>query len=310
MRTILVTGSSGTVGTRLCERLLERGDDVVGVDWRDNAWVPAVEDITIKADIRDADVLASMQQSLKDTGKTIDTVVHMAANARVHDLVLDPSLALDNVTTTFNMLEFARRGGIGQFIFPSSRETYGNAQHDRYDESLVRVENCESPYSASKIAGEALVHSYAKCYGLRPVIFRFSNIYGMYDDSDRVIPLFIRHARKNETLTIFGAEKCLDFTYIDDAVNGVITAIDRFERVAGRTFNLGCEEGTTIRTLAEQIKELCGSTSSIEMGTPRTGEIIHYIADTSAARTLLDYRPTLRIEEGLEKTVEWYRTHP
>lgn len=300
---ILVTGSSGTIGTRLCERLLAEKRDVIGLDWVDNAWQPGVQAITKRIDLRNAQELEALPQG-------IDTIVHLAAHARVYDLVLDPKRALENLVTLFNTLEFARTRGIKKFIFASSRESYGNAKLDKYSEDLVRVEHCESPYTASKVGGEALVHSYMRCYGVIAVIFRFSNVYGMYDSSDRVIPLFLRRARKNEPLTVFGAEKCLDFTYIDDNVDGVIRAIDRFDQVAGQTFNLGNGEGTTIMALADKIKELVGSASEIVPAPSRTGEVTHYVADIANAKARLGYDPKTPFRDGIVKTVEWYSAHP
>ncbi len=192
-------------------------------------------------------------------------------------------------------------------MFASSRESYGNIPAEKYTEDLVRVENCESPYTASKVGGEALVEAYRRCYDMDRVIIRFSNVYGMYDDSIRVVPLFVRLAGHNEPLKIFGGTKCLDFTYIDDAVNGVILMLERFEDAKNETFNLAFGEGTTIVRLAETIKELMGSTSELEIGEPRIGEVTRYIADISKARAAFGYDPKTSFDEGIRKSVEWYR---
>jgi nucleoside-diphosphate-sugar epimerase len=141
------------------------------------------------------------------------------------------------------------------------------------------------------------------------IIIRFSNVYGMYDDSIRVVPLFIRQARTNEPMKIFGAEKCLDFTYIDDAVQGVIKALENFEKAKNDTYNLAFGEGTTIVQLAEDIKKLLNSTSVLEMGTPRTGEVVRYVADTSKAQATFGYSPKTSFSEGIKKAVEWYEKY-
>jgi nucleoside-diphosphate-sugar epimerase len=306
MQTILVTGSSGTIGTRFCETLMKQGRDVIAVDWRKNKWQPSVDAITRIVDLRDQKAVQELGKALKAEGKKIDVIMHLAANARVYELVEEPDMARDNVLTIYNMLELARALDIKRFVFPSSRETYGNARHERYTEDLVRVEHCESPYTASKIAGEAFVHSYARCYGLETMMFRFSNVYGMYDDSDRVLPLFIRLAGKNETLTVFGKDKCLDFTYIDDNVDGMLLALKHWDKAKGRTFNLGNGEGTTILQLAESILKLTGATSTIVLADSRRGEVTHYIADITQAKTVLGYNPQVKFAEGVQKTVEWY----
>lgn len=296
---ILVTGSSGTIGTRLCERLLADGHDVKGIDWVPNKWQPAVQAITTIVDLRKAEDLAKIP-------KDVEAVIHLAAHARVYELVEHPDRALENFVTLFNALEHARQNGVKKFMFASSRESYGNIKAEKYSEDMVRVENCESPYTASKVGGEALVESYARCYGVDHVTFRFSNVYGMYDDSERVVPLFFRKAKANEPLTIFGGEKCLDFTYIDDTVDGIVKALENFETAKNTTYNLAFGEGTTIVHLAERMKELLGSTSELKVGNARTGEVTRYIADISKAQKTFGYAPKTSFEEGIKKSVEWY----
>jgi len=302
MKRILVTGSSGTIGTRLCEHLLDKGHAVTGLDWEKNKWQKRVQDVTNMIDLRDEK--ATLALKLPET----DIIVHLAANARVYELVEHPDRARDNFLTLFNALELARTRGIKRFIFASSRESYGNiSSTGMYTEDMVRVENCESPYTASKVGGEALVEAYRRCYGIDHVTFRFSNVYGMYDDSVRVVPLFLRLARANQPLTVFGKEKCLDFTYIDDTVAGITAAIEKFEDVKNDTYNLAYGEGTTILKLAEDVIKLTGSTSKITMGKPRTGEVIRYVADIAKAKKKLGYQPKVPFDEGIRKAVEWYQ---
>ncbi len=298
---ILVTGSSGTIGTRLCERLLERGEDVIGVDWEPNKWQPRVEAITTHIDLRDEHALQAAADKLQ-----ADVIVHLAANARVYELVEHPDRARDNFLTIFNTLEFARKNCIKGFLFASSRECYGNSSATHYTEDMARMENCESPYTASKIAGEALVEAYTRCYGIDHVIFRFSNVYGMYDDSVRVVPNFIRLARKNEPLVIFGKDKCLDFTFIDDAVTGIIATIDRFDASKNDTYNIAFGEGTTLTHLAKRVIEILNSSSTLSIESSRTGEVIRYVADIAKAKKMLGYDPKISFDEGIEKSVEWY----
>jgi UDP-glucose 4-epimerase len=301
IKNIIVTGSSGTVGTRLCERLVEEGYEVTGVDIRPNAWNAEIDRRTRIVDLRYRDAVAAALP------KNADLVIHLAANARVYDLVRDPVRARDNAEMTFNVLEFARSAGVPRVAFSSSREVYGNSDRFVHAEDDMLVRHCESPYTASKISDESMLWAYHRCYKLDILIFRFSNVYGMYDDSDRVVPLFYRLARRNEPLCVFGREKTLDFTYIDDTIDGVCRGIARFEDVRNREFNIASGEGTSIASVAERIKALTGSGSGISYRESRIGEVLKYVADISRARELLGYEPATNIEEGLRKSVAWYR---
>ncbi len=295
---ILVSGSSGTIGTHLCDKLLQRGDSVVGIDIAPNKWVPSVQAVTHIVDMR-------QKEAFKDVPTDVDIFIHLGANARVYELVENPERALDNFISLFNALEFCRKNSIKKFLFASSREGYGNVKADLYKEDMVRVENCESPYTASKVGGEALVHAYDKCYDMDCIIFRFSNVYGMYDDSERVVPLFIRKAKKGEKLTVFG-DKCLDFTYIDDAINGLLLAIDNFDAAKGDTYNIAYGEGNTIVKLAEMINDYFKSKGGIDLSNIRVGEISRYVADISKAAQKLGYVPKTPFAEGVMKAIEWY----
>ncbi len=302
---ILVTGSSGTIGTRLCETLLEQGHTVVGADWEPCQWQKKVEALRIDIDLRDKSQYGKLPRD-------VDLIVHLAANARVYELVENPDRALDNCIDTFNMLEFARKNGIKRMMFASSRETYGNIHlpdGQKYDEAKAHFMTCESPYTASKIAGEALFEAYKRCYKIETVIIRFSNVYGMYDNSIRVVPLFYREAKAGNTLKVFGKDKCLDFTYIDDAVQGVTKIIANWDKAKNDTYNLAYGEGTTILHLAEEMKRLLGSNSKIELGNARTGEVTHYIADISKAKKTFGYDPKTPFSEGVRKSVEWYKAN-
>jgi len=300
---ILVTGSSGTIGTRLSETLLKEGFDIVGVDKEPNTWSEEVNKKTIILDLRDK------ERVLRELPKDVDAVVHLAANARVYNLVVDPSLARDNFETIFNVLEFARQNRIKNFMFSSSREVYGNSEKIVHAEDDVHIDYCESPYTASKIGGEALVQAYRQCYGMETIILRFSNVYGMYDKSDRVIPLFIKLCKENKDLVVYGKEKLLDYTYIDDCVGGIISALREFPSINGQVFNLAYGSGTSIVDVAHLIQKRVGSSNEVRLENNRTGEVVRYIADISKAKKSFGFEPKVSIEEGVDRAVDWYLKH-
>jgi UDP-glucose 4-epimerase len=297
---ILVTGSSGTIGTALSETLLNRGFDVVGVDIKPNKWNEKVQEVTINLDLRDKDLI------INKLPKDVDLVIHLAANARVYNLVVDPSLAKDNFLVSFNVLEYMRNAGVRKLIFSSSREVYGNSDKMIYSEENAHIKCCESPYTASKISGEALIHAYKQCYDIDFIILRFSNVYGKYDESDRVVPLFIKLTKEGKDLIVYGKDKVLDFTYIDDAINGMVRCIEEFEDVKNDTFNIASGESVPILDVAQNIKNMLNGNNQIEIENNRTGEVLRCIVDISKAKGKLGYNPHIKISEGLLRSVEWY----
>lgn len=297
---ILVTGSSGTIGNCLSETLLRKGTRVIGVDWKKNIWNKEIESKTINIDLRS-------QEKVRQLPKDVDLVIHLAANARVYNLVENPDLARDNFLTLYNVLEFCRKNSIKRFLFSSSREVYGNTDGIIHNEEEFLVKNCESSYTATKIGGEALIHAYNQCYGIDFIIVRFSNVYGRYDYSDRVIPLFISKAIKNETLCVFGINKILDFTFIEDAVDGVIKAIESFGSAKNEVYNIATQKGYSLETVAKYIIGVNNSESKIGYGKSRAGEVTKFVADISKAKAILRYQPKYSLEDGIKKTVEWYK---
>ena len=302
IKNILVTGSSGTIGTALCESLLARGYKTTGVDIHHNKWNDKIDKLTIISDLRKANFHTVLK-------KDFDLIIHLAANARVYDLVVRPKLARDNFLMVFNVLEYARGSNVKRMIFASSREVYGNSDNPYHKENETGVSNCESPYSATKLGGEALFHSYCYCYGIMPVILRFSNVYGKYDDSNRVVPIFMRRSMNQKDLIVFGERKALDFTYIDDCLNGIVRTIENFDQdaVGGNTFNIASGKGTSIMQVADLIKKITGSNSRIVIKQNRMGEVTNFIADIAKAKQLLGYNPKVNIQEGIEKSFEWYK---
>jgi len=308
---ILITGSSGQIGTNLALRLMHDGHWVYGVDKRSNQWTKAFD--TLHQDL--AGHYAPYHGGMNGVEwPEVDLVVHLAAHAKVHQLVRQPQRALENMMMTFNMLEYARALGL-PLVFSSTREVYGDVHRfEGYDESTADFAYTESPYSASKIGSEALIYAFAKCYGLRYLVFRFSNVYGRYDCDlrrmERVLPLFMHQLSRGEPITVYGGEeKVLDFTYVDDCVDGMVRGIERLaaHRVENETINLAFGQGNTLVRAAELIAQELEVTPEIDFKPSLRGEVTHYVADITRARQLLDWQPHTPLDEGIPKAVAWFR---
>lgn len=306
---VLITGSSGQIGTNLALRLLDEGHIVYGVDFRPNLWTDRIP--TLIQDLSHTYTNFANGIGFVEYPSDVDLVVHLAANAKVHDLVIEPQRAIANINMIFNVLEYCRHKSL-PIIFSSSREVYGDVHRYITEESHADFAYTESPYSASKLAGEALVYSYAQCYGLRYLVFRFSNVYGRYDNDlkrmERVIPLFVKKMLNKEEVTVYGAEKVLDFTYIDDCVDGICRGIDLLvsKREANHTINLAYGQGNSLINLVELIGKTLGVEPATKVEPTRTGEVSRYVANIGKASTLLGYKPTTPLNEGIPKAIEWY----
>jgi UDP-glucuronate 4-epimerase len=309
---ILITGSSGQIGTNLGLRLVRDGHAVFGVDKRQNPWSDAFPTLL-------QDLAAPYPAFRGGIGGVeypeVDVVVHLAAHAKVHQLVAQPHRALENMVMTFNVLEFCR-GVEVPFVYSSTREVYGDVHRfEGYGEATADFAFNESPYSASKIAGEALIYSYARCYELPYIVFRFSNVYGRYDNDlhrmVRVLPLFTHLMLRGERVTVYGRDKVLDFTYVDDCVDGISRGIEALANGAVRneTINLAFGQGNTLFRAAELIAEQLDVEPRIDTAPARLGEVTHYVADIRKSHDLLGWQAQTSLDDGIPKAVTWFLEH-
>src|SRR5580765_2778104 len=308
---VLITGSSGQIGTNLGLRLLSDGHDVFGVDKRQNPWTDAFP--TLLQDL--AGHYPAFEGGIGGVEyPRADVVVHLAAHAKVHQLVREPHRALENAIMTFNVLEYARQLSL-PLVFSSTREVYGDVHRfEEYAEEAADFAYTESPYSASKITSEAFIYSYARCYGLGYLVFRFSNVYGRYDNDlwrmERVLPLFTHQLARREPITIFGGDdKVLDFTYSDDCGDGIARGVYALVdgTVANKTINLAFGQGNTLVRAAELIASELGAEPTITMAPSLLGEVTHYVADVTKAREFLGWEPATPLTEGIPRSVAWFR---
>lgn len=299
---VLITGSSGQIGTNLALQLMDRGDAVVGIDWRPNTWTDRIPTVV-------HNLCQSPPGKLPVEGR-FDAVVHLAAHAKVFELVEHPDRALENVNSCFRALDFARQHNI-PFVFGSSREVYGDIHRHVTEENQADFVVAESPYSASKIAGEAFAYSYAECYDLPCLVFRFSNVYGRYDCDlerlERVIPLFIRRIARDEPIVVYGPDKVLDFTWVDDCTDGIIRGLDALLtcKLKRETVNLAYGQGSTLQDLVNLIALALRKEPNARFEPARAGEVTRYVADITKARTLLAYQPRVPLTAGIPRAIRW-----
>lgn len=300
---VLVTGSSGIVGTAASEALLEAGAEVTGLDREPNRWSGAVGDRTLEGDLRDEAALGRLPGD-------VDAVVHMAARSRVMDSLAEPDHGLENLESTFRLLEWARREGVPRVVFASSREVYGSIESGRAGEGDLDVAGVENPYAASKVGGEALAQAWGNAYDVDAAVLRLANVYGRYD-LDRVVPLFAARAWTGRDLVVYGGEeKVLDLVHIDDAARAVLRTIEAFERAEGRAFNVGSGEPARLLEVARWIAEASPEDVAVRTAEHREGEVARFVADVDRIREVLGWEPAVGLEEGIRDAVEWYGSRP
>jgi nucleoside-diphosphate-sugar epimerase len=245
--------------------------------------------------------------------ESVDYVFHHAAVVSVPRSVDDPVRTNQvNVDGTLNCLLAAREVGAKRLVFAASSSAYGDS------EELPKSEDMKphplSPYGVSKLVGEMYCRVFYEVYGLPTVCLRYFNIFGPYQDPHSqyaaVVPIFITRLLNGESPVIFGdGEQSRDFTYIDNAVQANLLAV-LSDAADGKTVNVACGARYTLNQLVKQLKHLTGRDIEPTYVDPRPGDIKHSMGDISAASDLLGYSPDVSFEEGLKRTVEWFKARP
>ncbi len=311
-----MTGGAGFIGSHLVDLLLGEGDwDVTVVDDFNDFYEPAIKRENVaghlqhpnykltEADIRRADQLRPVFER-----GNFDVVVHLAARAGVRPSLLEPVLYYQtNVDGTLNLLELAKEYGVKQFVFGSSSSVYGiNCKIPFSEED--RVCRPISPYASTKAAGELMCHTYSHLYGIRTVCLRFFTVYGARQRPDLAIHKFSKLIWNGKPIQMFGdGTSRRDYTYIDDIIQGVRASID-FAGSMHEVINLGESETTELRRLIELLEEHLGKTAIIDRQPLQPGDVPITFADISKARELLNYSPATKIERGIPKFAEWFKT--
>jgi UDP-glucuronate 4-epimerase len=314
MKTILITGGAGFIGSHLADYLLNEGGwRVTVIDDFNDFYDPAIKRENVKlhlsnpnfeiveTDIRDRTAL----ERAFENGR-FDCIVHLAARAGVRPSLRQPQLyAETNVNGTLNLLELARARHIRRFIFGSSSSVYGiNTRLPFREEDPARQPI--SPYAATKIAGELLCHTYSHLYGLRCVCLRFFTAYGPRQRPDLAIHKFAQLMAAGRPVPVYGdGTTRRDYTYIDDIIAGVRGAID-YEGSEYEVINLGQSRTIELRELISLLERALGLRSAIEWQPLQPGDVPQTFADITKARRLLGYNPQTQIEEGIPRFVEWF----
>jgi len=310
---VLVTGGAGFIGSHLCDRLLERGEEVVCFDNFDPYYDVGMKDANVgrnlengrfrlvRGDVRDPSDLEVVFQSSE-----ITKVVHLAAKAGVRPSIERPLLYEEvNVRGTLNLLEAARKNGVKNFVFGSSSSVYGVNEKTPFSEDDP-LESIISPYAASKASGEAFCQTYSHLYGIPITCLRFFTVYGPRGRPDMAIFKFTKKIVEGERIEVYGDGSSMrDYTYVDDIVDGVVSALDKnflFEII-----NLGDSRTVKLSRLISLIESGLGRNAEITRMPDQPGDVPVTYADIGKAGKLLGYEPKVTIEEGIKEFVAWYR---
>ena len=311
MAKYLVTGAAGFIGSSLVRALLERGDQVRGVDNFATGRRENLSEVLGRMDFREADLLDL--NAMHKACEGVDYVLHQAAIPSVPKSVLDPIASnRANVDGTLNLLVAARDAKVKRVVYAASSSVYGDTPTLPKHEAMPP--NPISPYAVAKMASEFYMISFYRCYGLETVCLRYFNIFGPRQDPSSpysgVLAKFSLQMLRGEQPTIFGdGETSRDFTYIDNAVSANLLACSApAAQCAGRVFNCATGRRITLNETFEAMKKLTGYPGTVKYAPERSGDIKHSLADVTLAQKHLGYKVLVNFEDGLRRTVAWYKS--
>lgn len=322
MRTILVTGGAGFIGSHLCERLLIEGNKVITIDNFNNFYDPKIkrnniEEIKntciknnidakrfelIEGDFRDKDFLKDVFSN------NINSVVHLAAMAGVRPSIENPELYYDvNITGTLNLLEKCRENNIKQFVFASSSSVYGNNEKVPFAES-DRVDNPISPYAATKKSGELLCHTYNHLYNINIACLRFFTVYGPRQRPDLAINKFTTLINAGKEIPFFGdGSTSRDYTYVEDIVDGIVRSINfvNTDEKVFDIFNIGGDKTITLLEMVNIISKELGIKAKLNKLPMQPGDVNRTCADITHSRDTIGYNPQTTFKTGIKNFIKW-----
>ena len=311
---VLVTGAAGFIGMHCAKRLLERGDDVVGVDnlspyysvqlKRDRlAQLRHPKFNFAELDIADADGLSKCFDRAKP-----DRVLHLAAQAGVRYSLENPAAYIQtNLVGFANVLECCRRHRPAHLVYASSSSVYGANTELPWSESQ-NVDHPVSLYAATKKSNELLAHAYSHLFALNTTGLRFFTVYGPWGRPDMSLFLFAQAILEGKPVQVFNhGDMQRDFTYIDDIVEGTLRVLDRPARYA--IYNIGNHQPVGLLDYIAALERALGKKAKLEMKPMQPGDVKATYADTTALRAAVGFAPSTPLDQGLARFAEWFRSY-
>lgn len=310
MANYLITGIAGFIGSTLARALVSQGHQVRGIDNLSSGKTANLQDIADRVDFRAANL--QNDSAVLNACRDVDFVLHQAAIPSVVSSIDDPMAThRTNVDGTVSLLLAARNCKVKRVVYASSCAVYGDATLPNREDMRPRP---LSPYAVSKITGEHYMESFYRVYGLETVSLRYFNVFGPRQDAGSeysgVIAKFIRMMAQGNAPTIFGdGEQSRDFTFVENVVAAnLLACIAPAEEVAGQVFNIGSGARISVNHVYRTLQQMLNFPSPPIYAPARAGEIRHSYADISLARTKLGYAPHVPFEDGIKRTLEWFRT--
>jgi nucleoside-diphosphate-sugar epimerase len=310
MALYLVTGIAGFIGSNLARELLRCGEKVRGFDNFATGKRENLRELNGKIEFRELNLLDV--SGVADACRGVDYVLHQAAIPSVPKSVIDPVSSHNaNITGTLNVLLGARDAGVKRVVYAASSSAYGDTPTlPKHEDMLPRP---ISPYAVQKLTGELYLNSFSRVYGVETVSLRYFNIFGPHQDPTSqysgVLAKFITQMLAGNPCTIYGdGEQSRDFTYVDNAVNANLLACKASaDKVSGRVFNVATGTRFTLNETFRLLAGIIGYKGQARYADPRAGDVKHSLADISRSQEAMGYQPTVNFEEGLRRTVEWYK---
>jgi UDP-glucuronate 4-epimerase len=308
---ILLTGCAGFIGSHTLEKLISDGHRIVGVDNFDPYYSRSIKNQNLSGVIKSknfeliegdlADIKTFQKIEFMSGDKSFDAIIHLAAKAGVRPSIEDPlGYQRANVIATQNLLEFAKKHSIKQFVFASSSSVYGVNPNVPWKEDGAVLKPI-SPYASTKVSCELMGHVYSELFGIRFLGLRFFTVYGPRQRPDLAINKFVRLISEGNPIPVFGnGSTRRDYTYISDIVDGVIAAL-HYNLSNYEIFNLGNDQTVTLSEMIKTIEEVLNQKAVIDQQSEQPGDVPQTWADIGKARKLLKYNPKTKFKDGIIK---------